>query len=113
MFHHLANAKHDGLLEIWMCKSPGLRRGRSLGYFTFVMDNNFFVVSSRHVGARRLRCPRSLRSMLMRRLLRKFPTGCFWSAQSEWNGCPHARPASIGFYVQPPVQFVQALAHPG
>jgi len=51
MFHHLANAKHDGLLEIWMCKSPGLRRGGSLGYFTFVMDNNFLVISSRLVGS--------------------------------------------------------------
>jgi hypothetical protein len=50
MFHHLANAKHGGLLEIWMCESPGLRRSRSLGYFTFVADNNFFVISSRLVG---------------------------------------------------------------
>src|SRR5579863_7885665 len=30
MFHYLANAKHDGLLEIWMSKSPGLVSVRTL-----------------------------------------------------------------------------------
>ena len=50
-FSPLGECKHDGLLEIWMCKSPGSRRGRSLGYLTFVIDNNFFVISSRLVGS--------------------------------------------------------------
>ena len=96
-----------------MSKSPGSRRGRSLGYFTFVMDNNFFVISSRLVGARpAIAVSAFSQEHADARTAPQVSNGMVGVLKVSGT-VARMLSVSIGFYVQPPVQFVQALAHPG
>ena len=51
--------------------------------------------------------------MQLRKRSHKLPMERSVPHHIEWNGGPHARPTTIGFDFQRPVQFVHSLPHPG